>query len=111
MTAPDAQPPQILPRPACSPAAIRAVLAANADPAVLQRYDDDLDAAFEQAREHGDLTPLMQTVRRWWFEADAWRDPGAQRQFLARMGNYRSEGPPPPAERMNRQEISARFGV
>jgi hypothetical protein len=43
----------VLPRPACSPAAIRAVLAANAGPAVLQRYDDDLDAAFEQAREHG----------------------------------------------------------
>jgi len=47
---------------------------ANADTAVLQRYDSDLDAAFEQAREHRDLTdltPLVETVRRWWFEADA----------------------------------------
>jgi len=111
MTAPHAKPSQIPPRPACSPAAIRAVLAANADPAVLQRYDDDLDAAFEQAREHGDLTPLVQTVRRWWFEADAWCDPGAQRQFLARVDSYRSDGPPPPTGRMNRQEISTRFGV
>lgn len=111
MTAPHANRPQILPRPACRPAAIRAVLAANADPGVLQRYDDDLDAAFEQAREHGDLTPLLQTVRRWWFEADAWRDPGTQRQFLARVDNYRSEGPPSPAERMSRQEISAQFGI
>jgi Family of unknown function (DUF6247) len=42
------------------------------------------DAAFEQAREQGDLTPLVQTVRRWWFEADAWRDPAAQRRRLAR---------------------------
>ena len=75
MAAPHARRPQILARPACSPAAIRAVLAANADPAVLQRYDDDLDPAFEQAREHGDLTPLVEAVRRWWFEADAWRDP------------------------------------
>ncbi len=58
MTAPQASQPQILPRPACTPAAIRAVLAANAAPAVLQRYDEDLDAAFEQAREHGDLAPL-----------------------------------------------------
>jgi hypothetical protein len=75
MTAPHAREGQILPRPACTPAAIRVVLAANAGPDVLQRYDDELDAAFEQAREQGDLTPLVQTVRRWWFEADAWRDP------------------------------------
>ena len=111
MTAPHARPPQVLPRPACTPAAIRAVLAANADPEVLERYDRELDAAFEQAREQGDLTPLTQTVRRWWFEADAWRDPEAQRQFLARVDTYRSEGPPPPEERMTREEIRARFGV
>lgn len=111
MTAPDASGGQILPRPACTPAAIRAVLAANAGPDVLQRYDDDLDAAFEQAREQGDLTPLVQTVRRWWFEADAWRDPGAQRQFLARVDGYRGAGPPPSAQRMTRQEVRARFGV
>lgn len=72
---------QALPRPACTPAAIRAVLAANADPGVLKRYDEELDAAFEEAREHSDLTPLVQAVRRWWFEADAWRDPGAQREL------------------------------
>jgi Family of unknown function (DUF6247) len=111
MTVPHASQPQILPRPACTPAAIRAVLAANADPAVLQRYDDDLDAAFELAREHGDLTPLAQTVQRWWFEADAWRDPGAQRQFLARLDSYRREGPPPPGLRMTRLEVRAQFGV
>jgi hypothetical protein len=35
------------------------VLAANADAEVLPRYDEELDAAFEQAREHGDLTPLL----------------------------------------------------
>ena len=75
MTAPHARQPQVLPRPACTPTAIRAVLAANADGDVLQRYDEDLDAAFEQAREQGDVTPLVQTVKRWWFEADAWRDP------------------------------------
>jgi hypothetical protein len=65
MTAPHARRPQIPARPACTPAAIRAVLAANADPTELQRYDGDLDAAFEEAREHSDLTPLMQTARRW----------------------------------------------
>jgi hypothetical protein len=70
MTAPHARQPRVLPCPACTPTAIRAVLAANADGDILQRYDEDLDAAFEQ----GDVTPLVQTVKRWWFEADAWRD-------------------------------------
>jgi hypothetical protein len=75
MTAPHARQPQALPRPACTPTAIRAVLAANADGDILRRYDEDVDAAFEQAREQGEVTPLVQTVKRWWFEADAWRDP------------------------------------
>jgi len=111
MTAPHARQPQVLPRPAFTPSANRAVLAANAGNDVLRQHDDDLDAAFEQARKQGDLTPLVQTVRRWWFEADAWRDPDAQRAFLARMDTYRNEGPPPAEQRMTREEIRARFGV
>jgi hypothetical protein len=51
---------------------VRAALAANADPEVVQRYDAELDAAFDQASRDEDLTVLVQTVRRWWFEADAW---------------------------------------
>jgi len=77
MTAPHARRPEVLPRPACTPTAIRAVLAANAGGDILQRYDEDLDAAFEQVREQGDVTPLVRTVKRWWFEADACRDPQA----------------------------------
>jgi hypothetical protein len=111
MTAPHARQPQVLPRPACTPTAIRAVLAANADSDILQRYDEDLDAAYEQAREQGDVTPLVQTVKRWWFQADAWRDPQAQREFLARIDSYRDEGPPPADQRMSREEIRTQFGV
>jgi hypothetical protein len=112
MTSPSARQPRVLSRPACTPTAIRAVLAANADGDILQRYDEDLDAAFEQAREQGDVTPLVQTVKRWWFEADAWRDPQAQREFLARIDTYRVEGPPPAEQRrMRREEIRAQFGV
>ena len=103
MTTSHARQPQVLPRPACAPTAIRAVLAACADGDILQRYDEDLDAAFEQAREQGDVTPLVQTVKRWWFEADAWRDPQAQREFLARIDTYRDEGPPPADQRMSRE--------
>lgn len=111
MTAPQSGSPPIIDRPACTPAAIRAVLAANADPETLQRYDAELDAAFEQARQNHDLTALVQTVRRWWFEADAWRDPDAQRQFHARMDRYLADGPPPPHQRVSREEIRARYGV
>ena len=111
MTAPHARQSQLLPRPACTPAAIRAVLAANADGDVLDRYDADLDEAFEHAREQEDLTPLVETVRRWWFEADAWRDPDAQREFLARVDTYRNEELPPAGQRTTRAEIRARFGV
>lgn len=100
----------VLDRPACTPAAIRAVLAANADPDVVQRYDAELDEAFERARRHGDLTVLVQTVRRWWFEADAWRDSDGQRAFLARMQRYVTEGPPGPEHRVTREEIRARYG-
>ena len=111
MAAPNARQPQALPRPACTPTAIRAVLAANADAGVLQRYDGDLDAAFEQTREQGDVTPLVQTVKRWWFEADAWRDRQAQREFLARIDTYRGEGLPPAEQRMSREEVRTQFGV
>jgi hypothetical protein len=54
------------------------VLAANADADTLRRYDN-------------------------WFEADAWRDPDIQREFLARIEKYQNEGPPPPEGRISRE--------
>lgn len=111
MSAPLPGRPAVLGRPACTPAAIRAVLAANADPEVLARYDSELDAAFERARHDEDLTALVRTVRRWWFEADAWRDPDAQRAYLARVNRYITDGPPPPEERTSWQEIRAGLGT
>jgi hypothetical protein len=86
------------------------VLAANAGNEVLRQYDEDLDAAFEQAREQGDLTPLVQTVRRWWFEADAWRDPDAQRELWPVWRPTGTRGRRF-EQRMTREEIQARFGV
>src|SRR6267154_880572 len=111
MTVPQPGSHPIMDRPACTPAAIRAVLAAKSDPEVLLRYDRELDAAFEQARREQDLTVFVQAVRNWWFEADAWRDPGAQREFLARMDRDQTDGPPPPHKRITREEIRARYGV
>jgi hypothetical protein len=111
MTAPQPGRRRVLERPACTPAAIRAVLAANADPEVLARYDRELDAAFEQARENEDLTALVRTVRHWWFEADAWRDPDGRRGFLERVDRYLTDGPPPPEERMSWEQVRAQFGT
>ena len=50
---------------------------------------------------------ILFDCRRWWFEADAWRDPEAQRAFLARVDRYAAEGPPPPGERTRWQEFRA----
>ena len=98
-------------RLACSPAAIRAVLAANADPETIRRYDADLDAAFERSRRLGDLTPLVDAVRRWWFEADSWRDTVARGEYQARLSGYLADGPPPHARRVSRAQITERYGV
>lgn len=100
-----------LQRPACTPAAVRAVLAAYADARTLARYDADLDAAYERARADGDLAPLTQTVRRWWFDADAWRDPATHRAYLARVGRYLADGPPPQEQRVSRAQVRERYGV
>ena len=96
---------------ACIPGAIRAVFAANADPEILRRYDDDLDAAFERSRRLGELTPLVDTVRRWWFEADSWRDVVARSEYQARLSRYQTDGPPPRARRVSRAQITERYGV
>ena len=111
MTATNPGEPLRLPRPACTPAAIRTVLAANADADTLGRYDADLDAAFELARTGGDLTPLLDTVRRWWFEADTWRDPAARSEYQARVSRYLTAGPPPQSQRVTRAQVRERYGV
>src|SRR5215470_399247 len=110
MTAPDVGQPALARPPAWS-TAIRTVLAANADPDGLRRFDADLDAAFELARADDDLNALLETVRRWWFEADSWRDPAARREFQARVSRYQADGPPPAAERVGRAQLRERYGV
>jgi|ERR1035437_1556407 hypothetical protein len=99
-------------RPAETPAAIRAVLAASAAPEVVAQYETELDAAFARARETGDLTVLTIAVRRWWIEALEWqRDPAGQRDFLARMEQYLADGPPGPEHLITREEFRAQLGA
>lgn len=110
MTAEPAVQTEILPVPKEVPSAIRAVLA-NADPEVLQQYEHDLDEAYRRAQHQGDLGPVTATVHHWWKEAVHWRDPVAHREFLARMDRYLREGPPPPEERITREQIRAKYGI
>jgi hypothetical protein len=102
---------QVLPRPAETPAAIRAVLAANADPGITERFDQALDEAFAQARDSGDIAPLLAVVRRWWFEAENWCDPDTHRARLAQWGQWALFGPPPRGERLTREQVRERYGV
>ncbi|MDA2812883.1 DUF6247 family protein [Nocardiopsis sp. RSe5-2] len=94
-----------------TPTAVRAAIARLRDPELLRRFDEDLDAAFERARRESDLSVLIDTVRRWWFEADARKDPERYREFTHRVQRYLDEGPPPPEERVGRAEILERFGL
>lgn len=99
-------------RPAETPAAIRSVLASSAVPELVIQYEAELDAAFAQARETGDLTVLTTAVRRWWIEALAWQqDPAGQRDFLTRMDRYLVSGPPGPEHRVTREEFRAQLGA
>jgi Family of unknown function (DUF6247) len=95
-----------------TPAAIRAALAGNAAAEVVAQYEAELDAAFAQAREAGDLMAPTAVVRRWWIEALEWqRDPAGQRDFLARMERYLAGGPPGPEHRVTREEFRSQLGA
>jgi hypothetical protein len=102
---------QILPVPKEVPSAIRAVLAANADPEVLQQYEHDLDEAYKRAQQDGDTARLTATVHHWWKEAVLRRDPVAYRELIARAERYLRDGPPPLEERMTREQIRAKYGI
>lgn len=69
-------------------------------PQGVNSYDQEIDDAYEHTREHDDLTQLLETVRRWWYEA-AWRDLQAQRQYPARVDGYLTD----PGGRMTHQEV------
>lgn len=51
----------------------------------MQRFDHEIDVAFEQSEQDSDLTPFVQTVRRWWGEASALRDPARASQVTGNL--------------------------
>ena len=100
-----------LPRPDETPSAIRAVLAANADTGIVERFDKSLDVAWSEALAARSLTPLETMLRRWWWEAVQWSDPVAHRALLARVEKIRRDGLPPESERLTREQIREGYGI
>ncbi len=94
-----------------TPCAIRAVLAANADPEVLERFDKYLDLAYSECLPAHDSRPLEAFVGRWWWEAVQWSDPESHRAFLAYAERLRRDGPPPESECLSREQIREKYGV
>jgi hypothetical protein len=111
MSAPEPSTPKILPRPAETPSAIRAVLAANADPGVVERFDKSLDVAWSEAKAAHSIAPLEKMLHRWWWEAVQWSDPETHRALLARVEKLRRDGLPPESERLTREQIRERYGI
>lgn len=101
----------IHPNPGETPAAIRAILAAANEPGLTDRFDDALDAAYAEARDTGSMQPLFATMRRWWFEAENWRDPVAHRARLVQWEKLALYGPPPPEQRIPWEQIRERHGL
>lgn len=85
--------PRALPVPDRNPVAIRAVLASNAQPHVLEAFDSAMADAWVQARAGNSLEPLLGVIDRWWFEAKNWCDPVGQDQFLTGVDELLAHGP------------------
>ena len=113
MTAPDARNPQVLDRPALHTVGYPGSAGRQRrTPRRSVVTTLTWTAAYEQARQGGDLTPLVQTVRRWWFEADALAQPrGSARAPRPRRALPAREGPPRAEERTSWGEIRAQYGV
>lgn len=106
MTAVRARSETVLPKPARTPAAIRAVLEANAPAELVAQFDAALDAAWVEAREGNTIEPLNEMLKRWWFEASDWCDPAAYRAHLAQVDDWTRNGLPPGEERLGRDWLA-----
>jgi hypothetical protein len=99
----------------------RPAVAGTEDPGLIREMNETPGstaalAATRLAGRERDVAAVCRRTRLCWAKrrptgADAWRDPQAQREFLARIDTYRDEGPPPAEQRTSREEIRTQFGV
>lgn len=108
MTAEPIHTSQVMPTPARTPAAIRAVLVNAEEHDLVAQFDRALDRAYTEARESDSLEPLNDMLLRWWAEATSWCDPVKHRAFLAKVEGWRVNGVPD-SERADPDEVLAIF--
>lgn len=86
--------PKVMPVPAATPAAIRAVLENADEPGLVERFNVALDRAAGAAKESDSLEPLNEMLKHWRLEAAQWCDPAKHRALLAKMDDYARNGIP-----------------
>lgn len=104
MTADPIHAPQVMPVPAATPKAIRAVLVNAGEPGLLERFEDALETAIAESRDSDSIEPLNAMLRYWRAEAAGWCDPAKHRAFLAKIEGYRVNGIPP-EKRVSTEEV------
>jgi len=86
--------PKVMPVPAATPDAIRAVLVNADEPELLEWFTKALDRAVAEARESNSVEPLNAMLREWRTRASEWCDPAKQKAFVAQMEDWRVNGVP-----------------
>lgn len=87
--------PKVMPVPAATPDAIRAVLVNADEPELLEWFTKALDRAIAEARESSSVEPLNAMLKEWRLRAAEWCDPVKQKAFVAQMEDWRVNGIPP----------------
>jgi hypothetical protein len=86
--------PKVMPVPAATPKAIRAVLVNADEPKLLEWFENALEAAIAESRDTDSVEPLNEMLREWRTRASEWCDPVKQRAFLAKIDDYAKNGIP-----------------
>jgi hypothetical protein len=87
--------PKVMPVPAATPDAIRAVLVNADEPELLEWFTKALDRAVAEAKDSNSVEPLNAMLKEWRLRAAQWCDPVKQKAFLAEVEGWRVNGVPP----------------
>jgi uncharacterized protein DUF6247 len=105
MSAQPVHSPKVMPVPAATPDAIRAVLVNAEEPELLEWFTKALDRAIAEARESSSVEPLNLMLREWRTRASEWCDPAKQKAFVAQMKEWAANGGIPADRRADPDEL------
>jgi len=97
--------PKVMPVPAATPDAIRAVLVNADEPELLEWFTRALDAAIAEARESSSVEPLNLMLREWRTRASEWCDPVKQKAFVAQMKEWAANGGIPADRQVSTEQV------